>query len=221
MIDNSENKPNTQQAVELNDSQPNDNTSHDNTSNNAAPNESGNKKTLTILAGVALGMLSLGFASKPLYDTFCKVTGYGGTTRQADVNKSEVIERSVTVNFDSNVSGGLPWEFKPAINSVDVQLGQSTLAYYEAVNTTDRAITGTSTFNVTPIKAAPYFIKTECFCFTEQRIEPGQTVSFPVIFHIDALMDTESRLDDIKDITLSYTFFEVENPTGKLAEKTN
>lgn len=176
-----------------------------------------NKKTLMILAGVALAMLSLGFASKPLYDTFCKVTGYGGTTRQADANDSQLIDRMVTVSFDSNVSGGLPWQFKPVVNSVDVQIGQSTLAYYEAVNTTDRAITGTSTFNVTPIKAAPYFIKTECFCFTEQTIEPGQTVSFPVIFHIDPLIDEDSRFNDIKDITLSYTFFEVK----KTAEKTN
>jgi len=181
-----------------------------------------NKKTLTILAGVALGMLSLGFASKPLYDTFCKVTGYGGTTRQADVNESQVIDRMVTVSFDSNVSGGLPWEFKPAVNSIEVQIGQSTLAYYEAVNTTDRPITGTSTFNVTPIKAAPYFIKTECFCFTEQTIEPGKTISFPVIFHVDPLIDEDKRFDDIKDITLSYTFFEVKKTAEKIvAEKTN
>lgn len=166
-------------------------------------------KTLKILTVVALGMLSLGFASKPLYDTFCKVTGYGGTTRQADTNESEVIDRIVTVSFDSNVSGGLPWSFKSMVNSVDVNVGQSNLAYFEATNTTDRRIVGTSTFNVTPIKAAPYFIKTECFCFTEQVIEPGQTVSFPVIFHVDPLIDEEARLDDIKEITLSYTFFEV------------
>lgn len=169
--------------------------------------------------GVAIGMLCLGFASKPLYDTFCKVTGYGGTTRTAEANLSEVIDRVVTVNFDSNVSPDLPWTFKPEQRSIDVNLGQSGLAYYQVINNSKQAVVGTATFNVTPIKAAPYFIKTECFCFTEQRVEPGQTVSMPVLFHVDPLLDDETRLADVKNITLSYTFFKVENPTETLATK--
>ena len=167
-----------------------------------------NQRTSHMLALTAVAMLALGFASKPLYDTFCKITGYGGTTRTAETNTSEVLDRVITVAFDSNVSGGLPWDFKPDIRSLDVNVGRSNLAYYTVTNTSKRAVTGTATFNVTPIKAGPYFIKTECFCFTEQTLQAGQTMSFPVLFHIDSQIEDERRLDDIKDITLSYTFFE-------------
>ena len=166
--------------------------------------------TAKVLVGVAVAMLALGFASKPLYDTFCKVTGYGGTTKQADTNDSEIIDRKVTVYFDSNVEEGLPWDFRPEQPKLTVNVGQSGLAYYKVTNTASYDVTGTATFNVTPTKAAPYFIKTECFCFTEQTIQPGEEVSFPVLFHVDSQIDDEARLDDVRDITLSYTFFETE-----------
>ena len=166
--------------------------------------------TAKVLAAVAVAMLGLGFASKPLYDTFCKVTGYGGTTKQAETNDSDILDRDVTVYFDSNVADGLPWDFKPEQVKMTVKVGQSGLAYYKVLNTFDQAITGTATYNVTPVKAAPFFVKTECFCFTEQTIEPGQEVSFPVLFHVDSQIDEEDRLDDVREITLSYTFFEIE-----------
>ena len=169
-----------------------------------------NSKTVGLLILTAVGMLGLGFASKPLYDTFCRITGYGGTPRVAEVNESPVIDRDVRVSFDSNVSNDLPWSFKPDVPHVDIKVGQSTLAYYKVTNTSDKPVTGIATFNVTPIKAAPYFTKTECFCFTEQTLQPGQTVDFPVIFFVDSLMDEEARNDDVKNITLSYTFFESE-----------
>ncbi len=171
-----------------------------------------NRKTVIILASVALAMLTLGFASKPLYDTFCKVTGYGGTTGTAEANDSQIIDRVVRVNFDSNTAPDLPWAFEPEQKHMDIKLGQSGLAYYKVKNLSDKPVVGTATFNVTPIKAAPYFIKTECFCFTEQLIEPGQEMSMPVLFFVEPLLDSENRLNDIKDITLSYTFFRVENP---------
>jgi len=171
-----------------------------------------NRKTLFVLIGIGLSMLALGFASKPLYDTFCKLTGYGGTTRYADENLSEILDRTVTVSFDANVSD-LPWDFVPEQRKMSVQLGQTGLAYYKVKNKSDQPMVGTATFNVTPIKAAPFFIKTECFCFTEQRIEPGQEISMPVLFFVDPQLDEDKRLADVKDITLSYTFFEVENPT--------
>ena len=174
-----------------------------------------NRKTLYILIGIGLAMLALGFASKPLYDTFCRITGYGGTTRTADANLSEILERKVTVSFDSNVKD-LPWDFQPEQRKMTVQLGQSGLAYYKVKNLSNRPIVGTATFNVTPIKAAPFFIKTECFCFTEQLIQPGEEMSMPVLFFVDPQLDDEKRLADVKDITLSYTFFEVENPTIEL-----
>lgn len=174
------------------------------------------RKTLYILVGVAVAMLCLGFASKPLYDTFCKVTGYGGTTRVADDNLSEILDRTVTVKFDANVSPDLPWSFVPEQSEMTVQLGQSGLAYYKVKNRSDKPVIGTATFNVTPIKAAPYFIKTECFCFTEQRIEPGQEMSMPVLFFVDPQLDDEARHKDVREITLSYTFFKVDN--AKTAE---
>lgn len=174
-----------------------------------------NQHIRLVLVAVAFAMLGLGFASKPLYDTFCKVTGFGGTTQKADANTSEIINRMVKVSFDSNVSMGLPWDFEPEQASMELHLGQSGLAYYKVKNVSNEAITGTATFNVTPMKAATYFVKTECFCFTEQRIEPGQEVSMPVLFYVDATLDEEERLKDVKDITLSYTFFRVENPEIK------
>ena len=171
-----------------------------------------NRKTLMILSGVGLSMLALALSSKPLYDTFCKVTGYGGTTRYAEENLSEVLDRKVRVSFDANVNG-LPWDFAPEQRDMMVQLGQTGLAYYKVKNESDKPMVGTATFNVTPIKAAPFFIKTECFCFTEQRVEPGQEISMPVLYFVDPQLDEDERLKDVKDITLSYTFFEVENPT--------
>jgi cytochrome c oxidase assembly protein subunit 11 len=169
-----------------------------------------NKKTMFILTGVGVAMLGLGFASDPLYDTFCRITGYGGTPQIAEDNFSEVIDRTVTVKFDSNVASGLPWDFKPDQRSMDIKVGQSGLAYYTVRNESDMPLVGVASFNVTPIKAAPYFVKTDCFCFEEQTIQPGQELPLPVLFFIDSQLDEEKRLDDVKEITLSYTFFETD-----------
>jgi len=171
-----------------------------------------NTKTLLSLWLIACTMLGVGFSFDKIYDTFCRVTGYGGTTGQADVNDSEIIDRTVRVNFDSNVAGGLAWEFKPDQPHMDVKLGQSAVAFYTATNLSDEPIVGTANFNVTPIKAAPFFIKTECFCFTEQLLQPGESMNMPVMFFVEPVMDEESRYDDITNVTLSYTFFEVEYP---------
>jgi len=169
--------------------------------------------TQMILIGVAFAMLGLGFYSKTLYDTFCKVTGFGGTPQIAmnEDNLSVVLDRVVTVKFDSNVSADLPWEFKPAQRAMDVNLGQSGLAYYTAKNTSDKPITGVATFNVTPVKAAPYFVKTECFCFTDQTLQPGEEMDMPVLFFVDPEMDASKRHDEIKEVVLSYTFFVAED----------
>jgi len=129
-----------------------------------------NRKTLYILSGVGVAMLGLGFASDPLYDTFCKVTGYGGTPKIAEDNLSEIIDRTVTVEFDSNVAQDLPWKFRADQRRMDVKLGQSGLAYYTVENTSDEPVIGVANFNVMPIKAAPFFVKTDCFCFEEQVI---------------------------------------------------
>lgn len=171
------------------------------------------KLTQWLLIGVAIGMLGLGFYAKELYDTFCRITGFGGTPQIAmnEDNLSVVLDRTVTVKFDSNVSPDLPWQFKPAQRAMDVQLGQTGLAYYTAKNTSDRPISGVATFNVSPMKAAPYFVKTECFCFTDQTLQPGEEITMPVLFFVDPEMDGSERHTDVTEVVLSYTFFPSED----------
>lgn len=173
------------------------------------------RRTGQLLTLAAIAMLGLGFASKPLYDTFCKVTGYGGTPGQAEENLSEIIDREVLVKFDSNVANGLRWAFKAEDKQMTIRLGESGLAYYSVKNTSPVTLTGVANFNVTPIKAAPFFIKTDCFCFEEQTIKPGEEIPLPVLFFVDPQLDEDKRLDDVKEITLSYTFFEVDKPADK------
>lgn len=179
----------------------------------AARKHNSNRKVVLSLSVTALAMLGLGFASKPLYDTFCRVTGYGGTTRVAEKMSETIAEREIKVRFDANVASNLGWTFKPDDVAITVKLGQNALAYYTATNDTKYSIVGTASYNVSPIKAAPYFSKIECFCFTEQRLEPGEMVSMPVLFYVDPEMENDKRLGEIKTITLSYTFHRVENPT--------
>ncbi len=172
-----------------------------------------NRKLVVSLSVAALAMLGLGFASKPLYDAFCRVTGYGGTTRVAEQMSETIVDREITVRFDANAASDLGWTFKPDEVAMTVKLGQNALAYYSATNDTQYPIVGTASYNVSPIKAAPYFSKLECFCFTEQRLEPGESVSMPVLFFVDPLLAEDKRLDEIKTITLSYTFHKVEQPS--------
>ncbi len=177
-----------------------------------------NRKVVFGLTIVALAMLGLGFASKPLYDIFCRVTGFGGTTRVAEQMSTVTAEREIKVRFDANVASQLGWTFKPDEVAMTVKLGQNALAFYSATNDTKYPIVGTASYNVSPIKAAPYFSKLECFCFTEQRLEPGESVSMPVLFFVDPEMENDKRLDEIKTITLSYTFHRVENPTDNAVD---
>jgi len=168
-----------------------------------------NKRTLGVLLVVLLAMLGLGFASKPLYDTFCRVTGYGGTTKIADANDNAVSDRVISVRFDSNITNGLPWTFKPDQISMDIQVGANGLTFYKVENLADYPVIATSNYNLTPIKAAPYFAKLECFCFTEQRLEPGESAELPVVFFLDSQLLDDPRMDDVSEVTLSYTFFPV------------
>lgn len=179
------------------------------------------KGTVLVLTGVGLGMLTLGFSSKIIYDAFCNITGYGGTPSLAEENLSEVIDRPITVKFDSNVAQGLPFEFKAEDKSLTLKLGESGLAYYSLKNTSSAPITGVANFNVMPIKAAPYFVKTDCFCFEEQTLQPGQELPLPVLFFVDSQMNDEARLDDVREVTLSYTFFEVDKPKKQAASRIN
>ena len=178
----------------------------------STPANTANRKVVMVTASVALAMLALGMSAKPLYNTFCKVTGYGGTTRIAEARSQVVLEREITVRFDANTRSDLNWTFAPQDVSMKVKLGQNALAFYIAKNNSSRPVVGTASYNVTPVKAAPYFSKLECFCFTEQLLQPGEEVKMPVLFFVDPLMADDERLDEVKTITLSYTFHNVENP---------
>lgn len=171
-----------------------------------------NLRLLMLCGGIAVGMVGMSFAAVPLYDIFCRVTGYGGTTQAAEQASDKVLERTITVRFDANTAKGVPWDFKPQQTEVKVKLGEVGLAYYTAKNTSGEPVTGTATFNVTPAKAGIYFNKLECFCFTEQTLAAGETAEMPVQFFVDPSMAEERYLDNVNTITLSYTFFPVDKP---------
>jgi cytochrome c oxidase assembly protein subunit 11 len=169
-----------------------------------------NKRVGLMLAGIAAGMVGLAFASVPLYQLFCQVTGYGGTTQVASDNPKGVIAREMTVRFDVNVDNALPWTVSPA-KSVTDQIGRVDTVNYIATNNSDKPITGQAIFNVVPDKAGIYFNKIECFCFTEQTLQPGETVEMPIVFFVDPDLDENHELATVKDITLSYTFYASDN----------
>lgn len=168
-----------------------------------------------LLAGacvaVVAGMVGLSYAAVPLYQLFCQVTGFGGTTQRAEAPDGTIGERQFTVRFDSNVNPALEWQFKPAQKAVEVKSGQQALAFYEAKNISDGVTMGTATFNVTPQEAGAYFSKVECFCFTEQTLKPGESVSMPVSFFVDPDIEKDENMKSIRTITLSYTFFPVKS----------
>ena len=167
---------------------------------------------MATLALVVFGMIGMSYAAVPLYRIFCQVTGFGGTTQVSTAENAQgvqVIDRPMTVRFDA-MANGLPWAFQPVERRIELKVGESAVAYYRVQNRSDRPSVGTATFNVTPLKAGRYFNKIECFCFTEQRLEPGQSIDMPVLFFIDPEIAKDRNLEEVKTITLSYTFFPVE-----------
>ncbi len=174
----------------------------------AATRRTGNTVLAIGLLGLVAGMAGLAYASVPLYRLFCQVTGYGGTTQAAAAAPGSSGEaRLITVRFDAMVSPSLPWTFEPVVRAVEVKLGEDHLATYRATNLSDRPAAGMATFNVTPHKAGLYFNKIACFCFDRQVLEPGQSVEMPVSFYVDPALAGDPNLDEVKTITLSYTFF--------------
>ena len=165
-----------------------------------------------VLLSVVGGMVGLSFASVPLYQLFCKVTGYGGTINiEGVVASRKISESTIKVHFDSNISPKLKWLFNPQQNEMTVKLGEQKLAFYEAENISKRALTGHAIYNVTPFKAAQYFSKIDCFCFTEQTLGAGQVVPMPVQFYIDPEISTNPNTKEITTITISYTFYPSES----------
>jgi cytochrome c oxidase assembly protein subunit 11 len=177
------------------------------------------QRTAARLVGLVLVMGSLAWASVPLYDLFCRVTGWGGTTDVAESPLEEPLEEMITVRFDASTAAGMPWEFKPEQVKMPIRIGEEGLAFYEAYNPTSRTIAGTASFNVAPFSAGAYFSKIDCFCFELQVLEPGQRVSMPVSFFIEPaiLDDPDARF--VKTITLSYTFHDVDLPEDYRSEQ--
>lgn len=170
---------------------------------------------LAILAACA--MLGLGYAAVPLYDLFCRVTGFGGTTQvatEAEANAAATIgtTREISIRFDASLARDMPWEFAPTQSTDTVRIGQRDIATYVAKNEGARPITGTATFNVEPWQAGVYFHKIQCFCFTEQTLQPGEEVTMPVLYYIDPAILEDDTIADVEQITLSYTFHRAKEP---------
>lgn len=163
--------------------------------------------TVLGLSGAVIGMLALSFAAEPLYSTFCRVTGFGGTTQVATAPPSRVSDRSIRVRFDANTSNDLQVDFKPTEAFVDGKLGETILTFYEVTNTSDGPIRAVAAYNVAPYKAGVYFNKVECFCFKEKTLQPGRTERLPVIFFISPELEDDRFASDVRTVTLSYTYY--------------
>ena len=169
-----------------------------------------NIRTLGALTGVAVFMVGMAFAAVPLYDWFCRVTGFAGTTQTASGEAGEVLDRTIKVRFDASTAKDMPWEFEPVQREMEIRIGETGLAFYRAHNPTDRVVTGTAAYNVTPYSTGGYFSKIACFCFVEQTLQPGESVEMPVTFYVDPEIMEDDEARRVPVITLSYTFYETE-----------
>ncbi|MFM6831249.1 MAG: cytochrome c oxidase assembly protein [Novosphingobium sp.] len=188
----------------------------------AVPDPRKNRRVGLIAAAGALAMLGLGYASVPLYRMFCQATGYGGTTQRADAAKAAAVKvggKMIRVRFDANVAPGMPWQFRPEQVTQDMKVGERKLATYYAHNLSGRPVTGTASFNVSPEQAGKYFNKIQCFCFTEQKLNPGQEVRMPVIYYVDPAILDDPGASNIEEITLSYTFNETPESAAAATQK--
>ena len=194
------------------------------TSETQALDTAGRHRRVAVMAsGFAIAMLGMAYAAVPLYQMFCQVTGFAGTTQRAAAapEPEKVLDRTITVRFDSNITGGLGWTFKPVQRTVDVKIGESRLAFYQAKNISDVPLTGTASFNVAPESAGFYFSKIECFCFQEQTLQPGEMVEMPVSFFVDPEIVNDPDARHLTHITLSYTFYPVTEKQVELNPSSN
>lgn len=174
-----------------------------------ARKNSANRVVLMACLAFFAGMVGMAYAAVPLYKVFCQVTGYGGTTQRVTQYADRVLDREITIRFDTNTSG-IAWDFKPDQRSMKVKIGETAQAHFSATNKSDRPVTGRATFNVTPDVSGAYFNKVECFCFTDTTLQPGETLDMPVVFYVDPDIVDEAEMKNINTITLSYTMFGVE-----------
>jgi cytochrome c oxidase assembly protein subunit 11 len=164
-------------------------------------------------------MVGLAYASVPFYDWFCRTTGFGGRPQVATTAPTSSGTRTLSIRFDANVTGGLPWRFEPEQNSIQVRLGEVVTVNYVATNLAARATVGQAAYNVTPGTSGAYFQKINCFCFTEQRLGPGERREMAVVFYVDPALAKDSELDDLNTITLSYSFYAVREPAKPVADR--
>ena len=177
-----------------------------------APRRSTRTRDMAVAAACGVfvaAMVGAAYASVPLYNWFCRTTGFGGTTQVAKIAPAGMLERKVTVRFDSNVSPGLPWKFEPEVTSIDLHIGEVATVYYNVTNEAARVTEGQASYNVSPPQVGAYFTKINCFCFTQQRLGPGEKRQMAVVFYVDPSMVKDSDEDDLNTITLSYTFYPV------------
>ena len=176
------------------------------------------RSTVLACLGVSFGMLGMAYAAVPLYQIFCQVTGYAGTTQRADDTTGDVLDKKITIRFDANTSNELDWAFAPKQRAITLRIGEKGQAFYKAKNLGDETSFGTATFNVSPGAAGVYFNKIECFCFTEQELAAGQAVDMPVVFFVDPEIVNDPLMKDATTITLSYTFFPDEEAEHKVSK---
>ena len=174
-------------------------------------------KTVTRLVSVVLVMGALAWASVPFYDWFCRVTGFGGTPGVSTAGSDDVLDKTIKIRFDASKARDMPWEFRPMAREVEIRIGETGLAFYEAYNPTDKPIAGQASYNVTPYEAGGFFTKIDCFCFTEQVLQPGERVEMPVSFYVDPEIVTDRDAKYTHTITLSYTFYEIDLPQEQAA----
>ncbi len=175
-----------------------------------------NARVVKRLVSLVVFMGVMAYASVPFYSWFCAVTGYGGTPTTAEVATSDILDQTITIRFDASLDSKMPWTFKPVAHKMELRIGEVGLAFYEAHNPTDRPIAGQASYNVAPFTAGAYFTKIDCFCFTEQVLQPGETVQMPVTFYVDPeiVNDLDGRF--VNSITLSYTFYEIDLPESEI-----
>jgi cytochrome c oxidase assembly protein subunit 11 len=175
---------------------------------------SGPQKTVLQTLSLVVFMGGLAWASVPFYDWFCRVTGFGGTTGVSDVASDEILEQTIKVRFDASLERNMPWEFTPVVREMELRIGETGLAFYEAYNPTDKPVAWSASYNVAPYEAGGFFSKIDCFCFEEQVLAPGERVQMPVTFYVDPGIVTDRDAKYVHSITLSYTFYQIDLQEG-------
>lgn len=177
----------------------------------------GPAKTVAQTVGLVVFMGGLAWASVPFYDWFCRVTGFGGTPGVSEVANEDILDQTIKVRFDASLERAMPWQFTPEVREMELRIGETGLAFYEAYNPTDRPVAGSASYNVAPYEAGGFFSKIDCFCFEEQVLQPGERVMMPVTFYVDPDIVTDRDAKYVHTITLSYTFYQIDLPEGYAA----